>query len=131
MIVNTCADEWLIPPLAVPPLSYSVAETVTTPKAFKVGVKLKVPPALIAGWTLNSALLLLVTVKLTLWPASLGGPGEMPVAQLVRLTGPQFSFTLTSGPLVKLGGWLTQVTVITKVCAALVSWPPLAVPPLS
>ena len=31
----------------------------------------------------------------------------------------------------KLGGWLTLVTVMVNVCAAEVSTPPFAVPPLS
>src|SRR5258708_2225690 len=53
------------------------------------------------------------------------------VAQLAKLCGPASSRTVSSGPLLKLGGSLTGVTLMTNVCAALVSMPPLAVPPLS
>src|SRR5438309_2028079 len=41
------------------------------------------------------------------------------------------SLVVCGGGTVRTGGSLTAVTVIVNVCAALVSTPPLAVPPLS
>src|SRR5437764_311703 len=55
----------------------------------------------------------------------------MLVAQLLTVWAPLSSGTDWSAPLVKVGASLTAVTLIRKVCAALVSLPPLAVPPLS
>src|SRR5439155_1642430 len=55
----------------------------------------------------------------------------MLLAQLLTLCAPASSNTVWSVPLVKPGGSLTAVAVIVNVCAALVSLPPLAVPPLS
>ena len=75
-------------------------------------------------------LLLLVTTKVTVWPGSFG-PALIPVAQPLTVCGPESSATLWSAPLVKLGASFTAVTAIVKVCVALVSSPPLAVPPLS
>ena len=53
------------------------------------------------------------------------------VAQPGTVCAPASSSTVWFAPFVKLGASLTGVTVIVKVCAALVSTPPLAVPPLS
>ena len=72
-----------------------------------------------------------VTTKVSVWPLSLAGPALMPVAQPATVCAPASSSTVWSAPFVKLGASLTAVTVIVKVCAALVSTPPLAVPPLS
>src|SRR5436190_1781846 len=76
--------------------------------------------------------------RVNVWPASSGAGGagdagyaRMLVVQLLTVCGPASSSVATSGPLVKLGGSLTAVIVMVKVCGALVSLPPLAVPPLS
>ena len=70
-------------------------------------------------------------MKLSVWPDSSGGPGSNPVAQPATVCAPASSSTVWSGPLVNDGASLTAVTVIVKVWMALVSSPPLAVPPLS
>src|SRR5437867_123163 len=54
----------------------------------------------------------------------------MLVAQLGTVCDPESSSAVWFGPLVKLGGSLTGVTVMVKVCGALVSPPPFAVSPL-
>ncbi len=64
------------PPLAVPPVSIAVTVTVAVPAAVP-GSKLKVRLASMAGCISNSALLLFVTVKLTVWEDSSVGPAEM------------------------------------------------------
>src|SRR5437016_10252964 len=61
------------------------------------------------------ALVLPVTMNEIVWPASLGGPTEMLVAQLATDCAPASSRTVWSGPLVKLGGSLTGLTVIVAV----------------
>ena len=71
-----------------------------------------------------------VISKLTFWPVS-PGPAEIAVAQGLTVCAPASSLTVWSAPLVKLGAWFTGVMVMTKVCAAEVSTPPFAVPPLS
>ena len=53
------------PPFAVPPESWAVTVTVASPTTFKAGVKVSVPLALIAGWALKRALLVFVTLRLT------------------------------------------------------------------
>ena len=47
----------------MPPLSDKLTVTVADPFALAVGVKVRTPDELIAGWLLNNELLLLVTVK--------------------------------------------------------------------
>ena len=69
-------------------------------------------------------------MKFTACDASFG-PAEIAVAHVVTVRGPASSFSVWSAPLVKPGASLTGVTVIVNVCGALVSTPPLAVPPLS
>src|SRR6516162_4120402 len=71
-------------------------------------------------------------MKCTDWPDSLDGPGEMFVAQLAAVWGRGFfdSAAIWSGPAVKVGGWLTGVTLVLNVTGPKVSWPPLAAPPL-
>ncbi len=83
-----------------------------------------------AGPAENSpGLVLPVTLKVRVWvPPS---PSLMAVAQGFTVCAPASSFTVWSGPLVKLGASLTGVTVMVKLCAVEVSTPPLAVPPLS
>ena len=84
-----------------------------------------------AGCALKSALLSLLTLKVTVWPLSSAGPAEIAVAQLATLCAPASSLTVWSAPLVKLGASLTATTVMVKVCGAEVSTPPFAVPPSS
>ncbi len=120
------------PPSAVPPLSDRVRLRVAEPLALLAGVKVRVPLVASAGPALNRpGLVLPVRLKVRLWPDSLAGPAEMAVAQAVRVWGPAFSRTVGSVPAVKLGGSLTGVTLMTQLWAALVSTPPLAVPPSS
>ena len=69
--------------------------------------------------------------KLSVWLDSLAGPALMAVAHGLTVWAPASSSTVWSAPLVKLGASLTAVTVMVKVWVALVSTPPLAVPPLS
>lgn len=89
------------------------------------------PSSATAGATAKSEPLSVVTLKLTVWPASFAGPGEMSVAQAATVWAPASSSTVWSPPGVKLGASLTAPTLTAKVCGALVSLPPLAVPPSS
>ena len=76
-------------------------------------------------------MLLLVTTNVTVWPLSSDGPGLIAVAQPLTDWAPASSTSVWLAPLTKLGGSLTPVTLIVKVWTALVSSPPLAIPPLS
>ena len=58
--------------------------------------------------------------KVSVCPLSFGGPGVMLVAQLATVCAPASSATVWSAPLVKLGASLTAVTVMVKLCGALV-----------
>src|SRR6516225_5734194 len=84
-----------------------------------------------AGADENSAALSELTRNETVCEDSFAGPGEMLVAQPATVCGPASSKTVWSAPLTKLGASFTGVTVIVNVCGALVSTPPLAVPPSS
>ena len=70
------------PPLAVPPLSFRVTVMVAEPLASGAGVKVRVPPAVMAGCALKRAVLLALTVKVRVWLDSFAGPALMFVAQL-------------------------------------------------
>ena len=70
-----------MPPLAIPPLSTARTVTVADPRASSPWLKVSVPFGRTCGWTVNRPGLSLVTLNVTDWPASAGGPGEMPVAQ--------------------------------------------------
>ena len=132
LITKVCAAEVSTPPLAVPPLSISTRVIVAVPLAFAAGVKVSTPVGDTAGPAANRpGLVSPVMLKTTVWPDSLAGPGEIAVAHGLIVCAPASSSTVTSGPLVKLGAWLTWVTLMMKVCGAEVSTPPLAVPPLS
>ena len=61
-----------------------------------------------------------LTMKFRTWPLS-PGPSLMFVAQPETVSGPEFSRTVSSGPAVKLGAWLTPFTVIVNVWLLLVS----------
>src|SRR5437667_12802268 len=96
VIFNVCVAVVYTPPLAGPPLSISLAETTAEPVAFTAGVKVNVPVGLIAGCDAKSALLLFVTMNASVWPASLAGPTEMFVAQLLTVCAPAFCITVWS-----------------------------------
>src|SRR5258706_1531188 len=55
------------------------------------------------------------TTKVTVWPDSHPGPGEIPVAQPGIVCAPEPSGTVMSGPLVKAGGSLIGVRVTVNV----------------
>jgi len=76
-------------------------------------------------------LLSLPTWNVNTWPDSSAGPALMPVAQPATLWAPASSSTVWSEPAVNDGTSFTAVTVIVNVWSALVSTPPLAVPPSS
>ena len=134
VIVKVCGADVSTPPLAVPPLSCSVSVIVAVPDGVgrgRVGQRAgrRRPP----GPALNSAaFVLLVTLKVSVWPASFAGPALMAVAQPATVCAPGvLERPSGSAPSVKLGASLTALTVIVNVCGAEVSTPPLAVPPLS
>jgi len=76
-------------------------------------------------------LVLPVMLKVSVWPASSGGPALMAVAQGLTVCAPASSFTVWLAPAVKLGASLTLLTVTVMVWVALVLTPPLLVSPLS
>src|SRR5206468_2037403 len=78
------------------------------------GVNVNVPSAATAGWLRNNDGTSLETMKLTTWLLSFSGPGEMPVAHLVKTTAPLSSGTVTSAPLLKMGGSFTALTRTVK-----------------
>jgi hypothetical protein len=77
----------------------------------------------IAGCVENSPVLSFETRKFTVWADSLAGPALIAVAQATLCAGAS-SATVWFAPLVKLGATLIPVTVIVKVCGALVDAPP-------
>jgi hypothetical protein len=129
VMVNVATGEVSSPP----PLSCSSSSMVAEPLAFSADVKLRSPLlASTAGWVVNSAgLLLLTTLKVSVWPASSAGPAEMAVAQPAMTCGPASSSTVGSAPRTKLGGSLTSPRVMVNDTGADVSTPPSAVPPSS
>ena len=64
-----------------------------------------------AGCTANNPLLSLPTWKAKLWPDSLAGPAEIPVAQPLTVWAPASSFTVWFAPLVNAGESFTAVTM--------------------
>ncbi len=130
VITNVCVALVSTPLFRTPPLSWSLTETVALPLRFATAVKVRVPVGEIWGWAEKRALASLVTMKLRVWPDS-RGPSLIAVAQPVNDCAPAFSRTVLSPPLVNDGASFTAVTVIVIVWVALVSEPPLAVPPLS
>src|SRR5581483_2842771 len=109
----------------------TVTVAVCTAGSSAAGVNDSVPLESMLGCDENSALLSFDVRNVSVWPDSLGGPAERLVAQPVNTWGPSFSNADSSGPRVKLGGWLTGCSVMVNVWGALVSLPLLAVPPLS
>ena len=84
LMKNVCAALVFTPPLAVPPLSCATTVIVAVP-VVDPAVNVSVPLLLIAGCTVKSALLLFVTLKLTVCEDSLEGPGEMLVTAEVNV----------------------------------------------
>ena len=118
------------PPLAVPPSSCTMTVTVAEPLAFADGVKVRVPPVS-AGATLKSEGLSLVTERpLMVWLDSLAGP-VVTVAKPTLAAALSSSTTTLFVAKAMAGVSFTGVTVTVKVWGALVSTPPLAVPPSS
>jgi hypothetical protein len=88
--------------LAVPPLSSSRSVIVAVPKRFAAGVNVRSPvTGSIAGATEKSdALVLPVTVNVSVWLLSSAGPALIAVAQPGVVCGPLSSSTVSSAPLV-------------------------------
>src|SRR5947207_2767639 len=99
------------PPLRVPPLSCATTVMTALPKVLSAGVKDRLPDGSSDGCTANrTGLLLLRMMKFSSWPVSFGAPGPMLVAH-AAVYAPESSRGLTTGPGVKVGGWLTRRTV--------------------
>ena len=81
LMTNVCGADVSTPPFAVPPSSCAVMVMVALPLASAAGVNVSVPLFATDGWTLNIAeLVLLVTLKWTVWPDSSAGPALIDVA---------------------------------------------------
>src|SRR4029077_10254479 len=117
-MVKVCAALVSDPPLAMPPLSCRATVTVAVPFALAAVVYVNVPLAAIAGCVANSALLLLVTVKLSAWPISSAGPALIDVAHAATVWAPASSSTVWFAPAAKLGESLTE-TIVTLIVAVL------------
>src|SRR4051794_30949182 len=91
-----------------------LTETVAVPVWFAAAVNVSVPAEDTAGCTLNSALALLVTMKLSVCDDSLAGPAERFVAQFARLNAPVATLALWLAPLVNDGTSSTGFTVIER-----------------
>src|SRR5258706_87659 len=86
-----------------------------------------------AGPAENRLGLLVLTRKVTIWPAatSSGGPAAMPVAQLATVRGPASSTTVWPAPFVKLFFFNDTSTTEIYALALHDALPMLAVPPSS
>jgi hypothetical protein len=89
--------------LAVPPSSLSITVVCATPLALVAVVNDNVPFVLSEGVAENRAGLSVVTVNFSVCDASLVGPGVIDVAH-AEIAEPESSLTVTSAPLLKLGG---------------------------
>jgi hypothetical protein len=118
-MVNVCDALVSTPPFAVPPLSCSRTVTVAEPFAFAAGVYVNFPFESIAGSAEKRGSLFVVTRNVTVCPFSSAGPGLIAVAHPVTDCAPESSSTVSSDPLVKLGGSLTAVTLIRAVSVAM------------
>src|SRR4051794_3625423 len=97
------------------------------PDAFAVGVYVRMPAALTAGWIEKSPLLLLPTTKSTDWLDSFAGPALMFVAQFGTDCAPASSATTWSPPFVNDGASLTGLTVTLTVAVSKPPFPSLIV----
>ena len=80
--------------MVVPPSSIAVTVTDANPFASAAGVNVNAPAPSMAGCTENNPLLSLDTLKLTVWPASSAGPGEIAVAHPAAVCAPASSNTI-------------------------------------
>ena len=95
VIVKDCGADVSTPPLAMPPLSCSVKVIVAVPNLLPAGVYVSVPAELTAGCVEKSAeFVLFVTLKVSVWPDSSGGPIERLVAQLFTVCAPALMATV-------------------------------------
>jgi hypothetical protein len=93
-IVNVCGALVFTPPLATPPLSLMLTETVAFPFAFGAGVKASLPAAFTAGCPENRVVLSFVTRKLSVCVDSFAGPLLRLVAHPTTKRCPESSFTI-------------------------------------
>src|SRR5579872_7263091 len=115
-MTKVCGALVSTPPFAVPPLSLSTMVMVAEPLLFVAGVYVSVPVGLMDGPAENNpGLVLPVTWNVTVCADSSAGPVLIAVAQPLTVCAPEFSSTVWSAPLVKLGGSLTAVIVIETV----------------
>ena len=95
VIVKVCGAEVSTPPLATPPLSDKVSVIVAAPAMPGARVYVSVPLVATAGPALKSAALVLpVTLKVSVWAASSAGPALIAVAHPATECAPEFSFTI-------------------------------------
>src|SRR5438046_1508693 len=130
-MLNCCTADVSTPPFAVPPLSWICTETIAVPNASGAEVNVKLPLASTAGCALKSALLLFVTLNVSVCPDSSAGPLLTALSQPSTVCSAPSSFSPSSSPSITLGASLTALTVITNCTTAVVSTPPFATPPLS
>ncbi len=91
VMVNVCVPLVSVPPLAVPPSSCSVTDTVAVPNAFAARGVGQIPSGVDGGLDGEQALLSLVTSNVTVCADSLAGPAAMPVANPATVCGPASS----------------------------------------
>ena len=84
-------------------MSCSRTVTIAMPSAVLIGVNDRTPAAEIDGCTLKSALLLLLTMKFSVWPDSSAAPALMPVAHGVDCAPAVSSTATIAAPEVKAG----------------------------
>jgi hypothetical protein len=87
---------------------------VLLPKALGAGVKVSTPAGLICGAALNNAVLLHVTVKLTVWFTS-PGPAVMSVAQVLLLAAVFSATLMLLGPGVKAGASFSAAYIVHNI----------------
>ena len=95
LIVKICGAEVSLPPLAVPPLSFSTTVSVAVPLVCAAGVYVSTPVGATAGPAAKSpGLVLFVIWNVSVCPASLGGPALMAVAHGLTVCGPALTSTV-------------------------------------
>ena len=93
-IVKLCVTRSM-PPLAVPPLSWSWTVIVEDPNVLAAGVYVNVPLLATAGPAENNdGFVLPLMLNVNVWPASSVGPALIPVAQFGTVCAPLFSRTV-------------------------------------
>ncbi len=127
VIVNDCVLLVSVPP----PSSMRTTSTLVLPSALAAGVNVRVPEAEMSGPAANSDGSSGVAVNVSVCELSFAGPLLMPVAQPTTVFAPESSSTVTSAPLVKVGGSLISGMEMWNVCGLLESSPPFKRPPSS